>query len=62
MKNFFEVSNIIDTMSNEAFEKIANLLDAYWASYGGIEETADLTEAVEFYGLTLEEITQWDAE
>ena len=62
MKNTFEVSNIIDTLSDEAYEKIINLLDAYWTSYGAEDEAAELAEAVEFYGLTLEEITQWDAE
>ena len=62
MKNTFEVSNIIDTLSDEAYEKIINLLDAYWTSYGAPEEAAELAEAVEVYGLTLEEITQWDAE
>lgn len=62
MKNTFEVSNILDTLSDEAYEKIMNLLDAYWTSYGAEDETAELTEAIEPYGLTLEEITQWDAE
>ena len=62
MKNTFEVSNIIDTIPEEAFEKITSLLDAYWTSYGAEEEAAELAEAVEVYGLTLEEITQWDAE
>lgn len=62
MKNTFEVSNIIDTIPEEAFEKITSLLDAYWTSYGTEEEAAELAEAVEVYGLTLEEITQWDAE
>lgn len=62
MKNTFEVSNIIDTMSEEVFEKIMNLLDAYWTSYGAEDEAAELAEAIEPYGLTLEEITQWDAE
>ena len=62
MKNTFEVSNIIDAIPEEVFEKIASLLDAYWTSYGAEEEAAELAEAVEVYGLTLEEITQWDAE
>lgn len=62
MKNTFEVSNIIDTIPEEAFEKITDLLDAYWTSYGAEDEAAELAEAVEVYGLTLEEITQWDAE
>lgn len=61
-KNTFEVSNIINTIPEEAFEKITSLLDAYWTSYGAEEEAAELAEAVEVYGLTLEEITQWDAE
>lgn len=62
MKNIYEIENIMDTMSEEVFEKIMNLLDAYWTSYGAEEEAAELAEAVEPYGLTLEEITQWDAE
>lgn len=62
MKNTFEVSNILDTLSDEAYEKIMNLLDAYWTNYGAEDETAELVEAIEPYGLTLEEITQWDAE
>ena len=52
----------MDTMSEEVFEKIMNLLDAYWTSYGAEDEAAELAEAIEPYGLTLEEITQWDAE
>ena len=48
-------------MSEEAYEKIMNLLDAYWTSYGAEDEAAELAEAIEPYGLTLEEITQWDA-
>ena len=62
MKNFFEVSNIIDNIPEDAFEKITDLLDAYWTSYGAEEEAAELAEAVEVYGLTLEEIITWDAE
>ena len=62
MKNTYEIENIMDTMSEEVFEGILNLLDAYWTSYGAEEEAAELAEAVEPYGLTLEEITQWDAE
>ena len=61
MKNIYEIENIMDTMSEEVFEGIMNLLDAYWTSYGAEEEAAELAEAVEPYGLTLEEITQWDA-
>lgn len=59
MKNFFEVSNIIDTISNISFEKICTLLDIYWNTNGA--NAKDLAEAVAFYGLTLEEITMWDA-
>ena len=62
MKNTYEIDNIMDTMSEEVFEGIMNLLDAYWTSYGAEEEAAELAEAIEPYGLTLEEITQWDAE
>lgn len=62
MKNIYEIENIMDTMPEEVFEKIMNLLDAYWTSYGAEEEAAELAEAVEPYGLALEEITQWDAE
>ena len=62
MKNIYEIENIMDTMSEEVFEEIMNLLDAYWTSYGAEEEAAELAEAVEPHGLTLEEITQWDAE
>ena len=62
MKNIYEIESIMDTMSEEVFEGIMNLLDAYWTSYGAEEEAAELAEAVEPYGLTLEEITQWDAE
>ena len=62
MKNTYEIDNIMDTMSEEVFERIMNLLDAYWTSYGAEEEAAELAEAIEPYGLTLEEITQWDAE
>lgn len=62
MKNIYEIENIIDNIPKDAFEKITDLLDAYWTSYGAEEEAAELAEAVEPYGLTLEEITQWDAE
>lgn len=62
MKNIYEIENIIDNIPEDAFEKITDLLDAYWTSYGVEEEAAELAEAVEPYGLTLEEITQWDAE
>lgn len=62
MKNIYEIDNIIDNIPEDAFEKITDLLDAYWTSYGAEEEAAELAEAVEPYGLTLEEITQWDAE
>lgn len=62
MKNIYEINNIIDNIPEDAFEKITDLLDAYWTSYGAEEEAAELAEAVEPYGLTLEEITQWDAE
>ena len=62
MKNTYEIDNIIDNIPEDAFEKITDLLDAYWKSYGAEEEAAELAEAVEPYGLTLEEITQWDAE
>ena len=62
MKNIYEIENIIDNIPEDVFEKITDLLDAYWTSYGAEEEAAELTEAVEPYGLTLEEITQWDAE
>lgn len=62
MKNIYEIENIIDNIPEDAFEKITDLLDAYWTSYGAEEEAAELAEAVEPYGLTLEEITQWDAE
>ena len=61
MKNTYEIDNIMDTMSEEVFEGIMNLLDAYWTSYGAEDEAAELAEAIEPYGLTLEEITQWDA-
>lgn len=62
MKNIYEIENIIDNIPEDAFEKITDLLDAYWTSYGAEEEAAELAEAVEPYGLALEEITQWDAE
>lgn len=62
MKNIYEIDNIIDNIPEDVFEKITDLLDAYWTSYGAEEEAAELAEAVEPYGLTLEEITQWDAE
>lgn len=62
MKNIYEINNIIDNIPEDVFEKITDLLDAYWTSYGAEEEAAELAEAVEPYGLTLEEITQWDAE
>lgn len=62
MKNTYEIDNIIDNIPEDVFEKITDLLDAYWTSYGAEEEAAELAEAVEPYGLTLEEITQWDAE
>ena len=62
MKNIYEIENIIDNIPENVFEKITDLLDAYWTSYGAEEEAAELAEAVEPYGLTLEEITQWDAE
>lgn len=62
MKNIYEIENIIDNIPEDAFEKITDLLDAYWTSYGAEEEAAELAEAIEPYGLTLEEITQWDAE
>lgn len=62
MKNIYEIDNIIDNIPEDAFEKITDLLDAYWTSYGAEEEAAELAEAIEPYGLTLEEITQWDAE
>lgn len=61
MKNIYEINNIIDNIPEDVFEKITDLLDAYWTSYGAEEEAAELTEAIEPYGLTLEEITQWDA-
>ncbi len=62
MKNIYEIDNIIDNIPEDAFEKITDLLDAYWTSYGAEDEAAEPTEAIEPYGLTLEEITQWDAE
>lgn len=62
MKNIYEIENIIDNIPEDVFEKITDLLDAYWTSYGAEEEAAELAEAIEPYGLTLEEITQWDAE
>lgn len=62
MKNIYEIENIIDNIPEDAFEKITDLLDAYWTSYGAEDEAAELTEAITPYGLTLEEITQWDAE
>ena len=62
MKNTYEIDNIIDNIPEDVFEKITDLLDAYWTSYGAEEEAAELAEAIEPYGLTLEEITQWDAE
>ena len=62
MKNIYEIENIMDTMSEEVFEGIMNLLDVYWTSGGAVKEAAELAEAIEPYGLTLEEITQWDAE
>lgn len=62
MKNIYEINNIIDNIPEDAFEKITDLLDAYWTSYGAEEEAAELAEAITPYGLTLEEITQWDAE
>lgn len=62
MKNIYEINNIIDNIPEDVFEKITDLLDAYWTSYGAEDEAAELAEAVEPYGLTLEEITQWDAE
>ena len=62
MKNIYEINNIIDNIPEDVFEKITDLLDAYWTSYGAEEEAAELAEAIEPYGLTLEEITQWDAE
>ena len=62
MKNIYEINNIIDNIPEDVFEKITDLLDAYWTSYGAEEEAAELAEAVEPYDLTLEEITQWDAE
>ena len=62
MKDIYEINNIIDNIPEDAFEKITDLLDAYWTSYGAEDEATELTEAIEPYGLTLEEITQWDAE
>lgn len=62
MKNIYEIENIMDTMPEEVFEKIMNLLDAYWTSYGAEDEAAELTEAIKAYDLTLEEITTWDVE
>ena len=62
MKNIYEIDNIIDNIPEDTFEKITDLLDAYWTSYGAEDEAAELAEAVEPYGLTHEEITQWDAE
>lgn len=62
MKNIYEIDNIIDNIPEDAFEKITDLLDAYWTSYGAEEEAAELAEAVEPYRLTLEEITTWDVE
>lgn len=62
MKNIYQIDNIIDNIPEDAFEKITDLLDAYWTSYGADDEAAELTEAITPYGLTLEEITQWDAE
>lgn len=62
MKNTYEIDNIMDTMSEEVFEGIMNLLDAYWTSGGAVKEAAELTEAIKAYDLTLEEITRWDAE
>lgn len=62
MKNTFEVSNIIDNIPEDAFEKITDLLDAYWMSGCAVKEAAKLEEAIKAYDLTLEEITTWDAE
>ena len=62
MKNIYEIENIIDNIPEDAFKKITDLLDAYWTSYGAEDEAAELIEAITPYGLTLEEITQWDAE
>ena len=42
MKNIYEIENSMDTMSEEVFEKIMNLLDAYWTSYGAEDEAAEL--------------------
>ena len=62
MKNTYEIDNIMDTMSEEVFEGIMNLLDAYWTSGCAEKEAAELEEAIKAYGLTLEEITAWDVE
>ena len=62
MKNTYEIENIMDTMSEEVFEEIMNLLDAYWTSGCAVKEAAKLTKAIAPYDLTLEEITTWDAE
>lgn len=62
MKNIYEIDNIIDNIPEDAFEKITDLLDAYWTSGCAEKEAAELVEAIKAYGLTLEEITTWDVE
>ncbi len=63
MKNIYEVSSILENMDDATFDHINNdLLDAYWFSGCSAEAEKALAEAIAPYGLTVEEITRWDAE
>lgn len=62
MKNIYEVENIINNMDEATFEKITKLLDSYYASCASGSAEEQLEEILTSYGLTVEEITMWDAQ
>lgn len=62
MKTMYEIENIIDSMSKATFEKIAKLLDSYYASWASCSAEKQLEEILTPYDLTVEEILTWDAQ
>ena len=62
MKDIYEINNIISNMTDLAFDRIDALLSDYWFSGCGKKEEQALAQAVAQYGLTVEEITLWDAQ
>ena len=62
MKNIYEIENIIGEIPVVDWAGICNLMDYCYQSNFSADAEQRLAEAIEPYGLTLEEITQWDAE